>query len=248
MSRVIDKKQRERWQLETFRASYSDFPPGNITPSEEPDFLIENDGKVIGIELTGIYRPPTADRLPMQASESLMNQVVERARAIYEESGGPALWVSVLFSSFPQLRKSQVSELAAKLARIVSDKNVKVGGSVRIENDWEDTDYFPEAFYTINIRHSASLTKGFWSVPTAAFIPQLAADDIQQTIDKKDTLCPTYRKKCQEAWLLIVYGSALSSTFEMPNDVREHEYRSNFDRVFMCDVFSQVTVELNIES
>ena len=247
MSSVTEKKQRERWQLERFRASYSEFPSGVITPSEEPDFLVENNGEVIGIELTEIYRPQASDRLPMQASESLMNQVVNQARTIYEGNGGPALWVSVHFSAYPELRKSIVSGLAVKLARIVSDRNITLGEGADLENEYEDTDYFPEEIHSIRISRYAGLTKGFWKVTTAAFIPKLSSEEIQQTLNKKNVLCPSYRKKCQEVWLVIVHGSALSSTFEMANDARAHKYKSNFDRVFMCDLFSQVSIGLNIE-
>jgi len=50
---------RKKWELailEYFKRIYCDFPKGNILPSEEPDFLVNSNGRTIGIELVDFLR------------------------------------------------------------------------------------------------------------------------------------------------------------------------------------------------
>ncbi len=243
----MNQKDRERHQLERFKAKFSEFPAGTIVPTEEPDFLVEENGRVAGIELIEFYRETPSNQLPRQASEKLKNQIVEQARSIFEGDGGRALYVYVSFGFHLDLRKSRISELASKLAKIVSDNPVSIDESVELENEWNNLDYFPEEFISVHILRPAFITDALWAVPDADVIPRFSVDKIQQVIDKKNMLITSYRKKSQELWLLIVHGFSLSSTFENEENVLEHKYRSGFDRVFLFDAFSQTPVELRVK-
>ncbi|MCP9492832.1 MAG: hypothetical protein MSG64_00085 [Pyrinomonadaceae bacterium MAG19_C2-C3] len=245
MSQTMMRKAREQWQIERFRAICPVFPKGDINPCEKPDFLVEDDAGVIGIELTELYRTTPADQLPMQVSESLANRVVQQAQTIYEERGGAVLWVSVAFGIHAKLQKNHVSELAYKLANIIINTDITPDEYIRVENDYFDTDFFPEDIASIHIRKLNHITEGFWSVPTAAFIPDCSSGEIQQIIDKKNILYPSYRKKCQEAWLVVVHEVSLSSTFKFSDEVLNHSYSSLFERTFLYGNFSPSALELN---
>lgn len=246
--RNMNKKDRERYQLEMFKAKFSGFPTGTIVPSEEPDFLIEDGERIIGVELTEFYRGTPTNQMPRQASESLKNQIVERARAMFEGNGGPFLIVYVYFGFHLELRKNRVTELASKLAKIVSDNPVNIGETIVLENQWDDLNYFPEEFISIDILRPFEITQPLWAVPDADVIPKFSIDTIQQVIDKKNVLTPAYRKRTQELWLLIIHGFTLSYTFEDEREVLGHNYNSDFDRVFLFDMFSQTPIELQIKS
>jgi len=47
-----DKKKKELALLMRVKSLYTQFPRGEIEPSEQPDFLISNETTTIGIELT----------------------------------------------------------------------------------------------------------------------------------------------------------------------------------------------------
>ncbi len=243
----MNKKDRERHQLETFKAKFSEFPTGTIVPGEEPDFLVENRGRLVGIEVTEFYRGTPANEMPRQASESLKNQIVERARSIFEENGGPFLIVYVYFGFHIELRKNRVAELASKLAIIVSDNPVNVGETIVLENQWDDLSYFPQEFISIDILRPFEVTQPLWAVPDADVIPKFSIEAVQQVIDKKNVLTPAYRKRSQELWLLIIHGFTLSSTFEDEREVLGHTYSSDFDRIFLFDMFSRTPIELLIK-
>jgi hypothetical protein len=238
------QKDRERWQLERFKISCLDFPFGAISPGEEPDFLIGGGSGVVGVELTALYRTDSDDTLPRHASEGLRDQIVKRAQRIYEDSSGPELWVSVHFSPYAKLRKSLVPGLATKLARIVAGTNVGMNGSVSLEDD-SDAPGSPEEISMINIRRLQVLTKGFWTSPDAAFVPDCEPKEIQQIIDKKNKRVASYLRKCQTIWLLIIVdGFALSSTVNLPDATRSHVYRSGFNRTFVLENAAERSFEL----
>jgi hypothetical protein len=238
------KKDRERWQLERFKISCLDFPVGTITPAEEPDFLIGGGSGVVGVELTALYRADSEDQLPRQASEALREEIVKRAQRLYQEGPGPELWVSVHFSPYATLRKSLVAGLAAKLATIVTAANVGINGNVELEDD-SDAPGFPQEFSTVNIRRLQVLTKGFWTSPDAAFVPDCEPKEIQQIIDKKNKRVPSYLRKCQTIWLVVVFdGFALSSTVNLPDEIPKYVYKSGFDRTFIFENAAARSFEL----
>lgn len=239
------QKEREQWQVERFKTSCPEFPQGCIVPNEEPDFLIEEYGAMFGIELVGLYRADSDNRLPRQALESLRKQIVERAQRLYEEAGGPELWVSVHFSPYANLGKSRIPDLADRLEKIVVAANVGVDGNVSIQADWDTPDDFPEEIDSIHIRRLQILTKGFWTVPGAAFVPECTLDEVQRVIDKKNKRVASYRNKCDVIWLVIVVdGFALSSTVNFSDEVCEYLYRSDFDRVFIFENAAERSFEL----
>lgn len=209
--------------------------------------MVEEHGRVIGVELTELYKTSPAYQLPMQVSESLANRIVQKAQTIYEERGGSALWVSVFFGFHSRLDKKRISELASKLADVVSNINIAPDDYVRVENDYLNIKFFPEEIASIQISRRSCITKGLWSVPIATFIPECSSGEVQQAVDKKNLCYPSYRKKCQEAWLLIVHEVSLSSTFKFSDEVLNHIYNSLFERTFLFGNFSPTFVELNGE-
>lgn len=242
------QKEREQWQVARFKNTCPEFPQGEILPTEEPDFLVESSGVKVGIELTGLYRTDSDNKLPRQASESLRKQIVDRAQSLYKEAGGPELWVSVYFSAFESLSKSRVPHIASRLESLVRAANVADDGNVRLEADWDTPDFHDE-INSIHIRRLAILTKGFWNVPDAAFVPDCEPNQIQELIDKKNKRLTSYRNYCDVIWLVIVVdGFALSSTVNFREAVRNHSFTSDFDRVFIFENANERSFELRVHS
>jgi hypothetical protein len=52
----MDLKERERTILREFEAVCADFPSGRLIEHEEPDFLILNNGRTIGLDLVDYVR------------------------------------------------------------------------------------------------------------------------------------------------------------------------------------------------
>ena len=79
----------------------------------DPDFSVEVKRETIGIEVTRFSAQGNQFE-----SNSLVDRVLECGRQIFRDKGGPALYVSVHFSSEPRT-KHQAKDLGKRLARVV---------------------------------------------------------------------------------------------------------------------------------
>jgi hypothetical protein len=240
------KKELERWQLERFKKTCPSFPQGEIIESERPDFLIENSAAKVGIELTQLYRSDSHTALPPKATESLRQQVVDRAHSLYKETGGPPLWVTVFFSLVTVLRKSMVTELASRVADLVTAVDADMNARIKLEAESDASD-FPDEIDSIHIRRLPILTEGFWNTWGVGFIPTYNPDQLQEILDRKEKSISSYRDRCDATWLVIVVGGfAISSTVNFADSVYNHSYTSSFDRVFVFKNADEKSFELKV--
>ena len=242
-----NKKEIERYYLNTFREVCADFPADDVSDSEEPDFLVKVDEGILGIEITELYHKPSRPGRPMQAVENLTETIVEEASSIHRAAGGPALNVRVDFElSAKRIGSAKRTELASKLAALVLKTPVEVDGYAELENNYEDLSTFPEEITRIRIQRNRFRSRSVWSVPRAAFIPLLDAQLVQHRIDEKNQRVPVYRRKSNEVWLVMVHTLhfSLASTFEYSRETLDHAYESYFDRTFLLNVFNRRLHEL----
>lgn len=246
----MKKKERERYQLERFKAVLKDFPEGLIISGKddgtEPDFFVQLPDGLLGIELTEMYRQPEPNKRPMQADESVRRRIVERAQKLFEENGGPVLDVSVHFGMNEEWPETRVAELAPKIAKVVSDNPLQIGEHAWLENHWIDKDYFPFEINSLSVIRLPTRLRSCWVCPEASFVPEFTAVEIQKEIDRKNGRINSYQRKAPSAlWLLIIRGhSGMSSVFDLASHVPEHVYVFDFDRVFLFNWFSQTYLEL----
>ncbi len=238
------KKMRERSQFERFRQVCTALPVGRIENSEEPDFLVHSDERILGVEVTELYRPPEAGKQPLQEAESLQTRIVDQAQSIYEANGGPPLYVSVVFGFYERFNKKDVMALASRLAKFISSLSINEGDRLQLENMYEDRNY-PEEITMLFIDRSPGHKQALWHPFGAVMVPGCAPKEIQARVDAKNKLCDVYRKKCQEIWLLIVVdGFSLSTLIDLPDETLNHTYESQFDRIFLFENFRLKPFEL----
>jgi hypothetical protein len=229
------QKERERHYLERFKTTCSGFPAGTMRAHEKPDFLVEAVEGIVGIELTELYRSDSEARIPRQASEALREQCIRQAETICSNDARSQLYVSVYFSHWIHVRKSAIAALSARLAELVQSANTDVDSSIVLENDGE-TNGFPEEVDSIHIRKLPSALKGFWNAPSVGWVPDCSSEEIQEVIDKKSRRVIDYLRHCNSIWLVIVIdGFRISSSFNLPKKIRNHHYRSDFDRTFILN-------------
>lgn len=182
-----------------------------------------------------------------QEQESLEDRIVNRAREIYEQYGGPPLHVAVSFNSNIRLGKKDVSPLSTFPASIIARYVPDVGQQFVLEAVRFIPRPFPCEVDMIFIdRYSQSET--FWTVYRGDTVPSLTSEHIEDKIQNKETRREKYLKRCSKVWLLIVEtGGSPSSHFEIPRTVIEKVYKSNFDRIFLLRDFMCEVIELKTE-
>jgi hypothetical protein len=244
---MSSKKRIESAYLESFKALFTNFPLGQIEPTEEPDFLVHEVGSVLGIELTELHRKSPEDELPQQAGQAMRQRVVNRAREIFERSGHPQIHASVLLRDTPHISKAQVEPLALTISNLVA-QNLPDYDSSPIElPGWEIESPFPDFIHQIKVYRIAGLTRSFFSCPGSTWIATLAPEDIERVLALKEPKYTSYRNRCSRAWLLINADiSSMSTWFEFESDALARHYCSSFDRVFLLRHFGQKLYELHI--
>lgn len=76
-------------------------------------------------------------------------------------------------------------------------------------------------------------------------IPHLSVADVEAVISKKESLLEGYRTRCQRAWLLIATDAGMrSSHYDVPFEVTECSYFTQFERVFLMTIVHRNLAEL----
>jgi hypothetical protein len=219
-----------------------------IEPSEEPDFVVHSAAGRLGIELTELHRSSDPGTHPLQAQEAMRRRVLARAKDLYVEAHGPSLHVSVIFYDPPVISKAEVEPLAQQLADIALRNVPSVGQTHLEEFDWQERGVFPEHVQRVAV-YNVPLTNGpFFTAPSATWVADLAATDVQSALDSKNPKCAAYRVRCDSVWLLINCNTDFLSTwFEVDPIALQRKFNSDFDRAFLLSHFSGQVFELGLE-
>lgn len=245
-----DHRAEERSHLVRFLESLPGAPAGTRDFGDKPDLVIHTATHRIGVEHTQVLRleGPRGKPFPKEA-ESLEQRSVERAQQLFEERGGPALFVYVYFNDQP-IRKADVAGIAERLAAVVPRiAPVDPGAWTEVES-WSYNRTAPgalpeqvEELYVI--RPPRPDAESLWGVGRAGTVPDLTRERIQEAIDEKGAKLAEYRSRCDEVWLLLVaHGFSPATDLRLPEGFAE-TFTFGFDRVFYFHNFSLKVVELS---
>jgi hypothetical protein len=241
--RSLTQNEREQYShILRFKESLLDFPEGILCFDDNPDVLVRTSEGMLGIEHTRLYLGN------LKEQESLEQRIVDRAKEMYELSGGPPLLVNVLFDSKIRLRVKDIDSIAASLNRLVCNYVPDVGGRFDLEGWRSVSRGFSPSMMMIFIDRPNNSCEMLWGVGRGSAVPDLTSDSIRESIQDKESKLGRYLDKCSKIWLLIVEdGFAPSSYFVISNEVKKEIYKSKFDRIFLFRNFSCEVIELNVE-
>src|SRR4030095_15247944 len=161
----------------------TEFPMGLVSKSENPDFLVQSVDGLIGIELTRLFRKSAQGHSLAREQESLRERIATEAKSRYEAVPRPPIHVSIHFNHNPALRKSDVTELAARLVELAIRLTPDIGGKSEEEYHWLNRAYFPEQIAAVSVYRPRVLAKSVWSTPSADYVRILSGAEIQMEID-----------------------------------------------------------------
>ena len=213
---------------------------GNLTPDLVADF----DDQQIALEVTEIFVPSDGARVPYQAVENYRQQLLETCEVDWHRHGNPAVEVHVHFNPSATILKNQIGALAAQLCKAIVTHLPSADGYAELEFDWDRRDSFlPEQVAAIQVLRLPAGYESHWLGADAGFIGSLTRALVQDRIDRKRR--GNYREGTAASWLLIVAdGRRVSGTFSISESLTEHRYHSQFDRVFLLEIFSKRAFEL----
>ncbi len=233
------KKQLEVLLVNFFRECYKDFPKGNITPTESPDFVVKMKGaNTLGIELT---RLNPANALPNSAEIKeeieFRDGLIDEMKELFESGSDMKLFAKFLFSEKTAITPQR--ELAVK-ARTVS----LIRESIKSRN--KDSFFFqtlnktvlPEGLKQVLFVHHPTLESSVWERSNNLGVSNDVVDDIRRAIHKKDEKMRLYKKQHLDAYWLLITTDRLRGikSFNLVNKVLNEHFESRFQHVFLFDL------------
>lgn len=239
----MPNKRLERWYLEQLKSKLPGFPTGEVEPGESPDFLVRDAEGSVGIEITVFHRAPADGERPHQELQSLKDGVVDIARRMHQESGGPALYVTVFFHEPIAFNKRTAQSVAAAIVRAVSKTDVPSSisdGSRSVA--WH---HLPDGVVAITIYASVDGADRLWSADAGGWVATVTANEIDVVLRGKQSMLAVARTKCRRVWLVVVNDVfSRAAPVELRDEARHHLYPLGFDRVFWLDAHVPALTEL----
>ena len=244
MSGAAKKRPRERFLLEQF------FEAANIAAiiqneeGEAPDFIVEVDGKIIGVELTDLFILDGNHPNNLQASESLADRIIAEACSIYSSFNKPPLHVRVAFRPCANLKAVNRSDVSRAIAGIVVKRIPAPGARFRWYGNRE-TDSLANLVSSIHITGAHIDGRNRWVAVGAGWVATESQSVLQRRIDEKAALLESYRLRATTNWLLLVTGGTKPSQFiEPPLPQIARATFSPFERTFFFEPFRRIVIEL----
>jgi hypothetical protein len=240
MGSAEKQKQRERFLLDRF-LEHRGISPTNIKQPDppDPDFLIDIDGRKVGIELTRVFvRPdkhprPVKEPLPQEV-ESITNWIVSRARKIYFDAECPPVLARIVFSNRITLDKKKGDQIAKLIAGRIQRMGIQNSQVIWRSSEGEREEaLLSKSVVSIYAHGVAKLHLARWIVARAGFVHTLTAKHLQDRIDSKAKKINGYKKNTEEIWLLIVADRTLpSQKFMLSPSFPLDSLSSRFARTF----------------
>lgn len=234
-------KVLERLVMEKFRTTFSDFP-GQPIQDEDPDFLVPLSGGQLGIELTDFVEQPA------RHVEEIHNEVLRLAsQAFVKRCSTPVL----VYTDWRHGVRIDKAYTAQHLAALVHEM---LPQPVPEEEQWLRADWdhlrkhsVDQVISSVTLVCSRKRTHNEWFPMEFGFAHTDPAD-VQQRLDKKEARLSSYRRRCNQVWLLIYFlkHRISSAAAEITPEVLGPTYTSGFDRVFLFDFYQAEIAELVI--
>jgi hypothetical protein len=243
VSDPIARKARERSLLQSFLGAEG--IRATVHDRETPDFAIQHDGRLIGVEVTEVFHPTRDAGVPKQANESIARRVVRLAQDKFTSDGGPSLRVSVAFTPSSSTEVLNREDSAQKLADLVRRLVAQPGEVLEWRANHREDLLLASVFSYVHVyRHPASF-RSHWLVAAAGWVSPLTAGHLQDRVNEKAKRLDAYRVALPEVWLLLgVWGREPSQFFDLESPPSPNAVRSPFDRTYFYDAFIKKAVPL----
>jgi hypothetical protein len=243
-----DKKQLEILLVNYFRTCYEDFPKGQLSPSESPDFIVKMKNRhKLGIELTRLN--PVSRIIPDEnqlKQIQVREQIIGLSRDLFEQSSSLKLFVKFLFSEEKLISEERQMSVAVQTVNLIRKAiRNKNGDSFFKESIYGEV--IPHVLDEILIVNHPVMQISAWEQANNLGVSNDIVDDIRRVIHKKDEkLLRHYQKQRLNYYWLLILSDRLHGvkTFNLPEKIMNHEFHSQFQHVFLFDLIKANVFQL----
>jgi len=236
------KKSKEQAYVRSF-LRIGEIPARVLDDNREaPDFLLEVDGRLVGLEVTEVF-VREHPRASTKAAESVVDEIIDRAWRVYTARGGKALQVGLQFAWDADLRRVNRILAADAIASFLLLVDTPVGPVWHYDRRTPGFDRLPIPLVQIIAYCDPSLTVPVWTAPRAGWVAPLDSSALQSYIDDKAAKITRYRDAAPELWLLLAIDGRAPSQFFEPTQTPPTVI-SPFDRTYLYFGFSGIVQRL----
>lgn len=223
-----DNRQMEREYFNSFRYFETEIQLGNITQDESPDFRVDFSDRVVGVEVTRLFKPGRE-----QAVESTQERILEEACRKAEELALPPAHVTLFFNLSGSIdRAGARRRIADAVVRVVAEQMPADGQSIEIERAPAQ----PREVDLITVNRIHCRAPGRWAWLNAGTIERDPACLVQEAIARKAEKLSSYLQRCSECRLLLVADSfRASGKLAFDDTCQSHIFMSPFARTYVLD-------------
>jgi hypothetical protein len=223
-----DGRQMECEYFHSFRYFEPEIQSGRITHDDRPDFLVEIGDRIVGVELTRLFRPEGGQQI-----ESTQDLITKEPRRKANEHRLPAAHITLFFNLRRAFDSTTRERIADAVVSLVAEQMPADGASVQLEG--APGQPCEVDLILINRTHRHAL--GCWAWFEFGTVNEKdAARVIQEAIAKKAESQSAYLERCTECWLLLVADSFRTSCkFALETVCQSHEFTSPFTRAYVLD-------------
>lgn len=192
-----------------------------ISKNESPDFLVDYNGKIVGIELEAIF-----NRKFVQDVKSKQQLLENAANEFRQRFPSLNIFVNFEFKNDFLVRQSDKKDHIEKIVKYVYGL---------MTNSASNKPDFIESVHTMkHTRLNFSYNQG------AYFVNHINDKLIEEAIQKKERKFDNYveNSKTEHQWLLIIIDSGTTESYATDEDTQLKKVSSKFERIYLVEDFS----------
>lgn len=229
---------KEEFAFKIFRELLGNLPLAE--KSESPDFIINLDGKRIGIELTELMEE-NSGQSSLAAKYSLEDKIAKSARIKFDLRSDKRIMANLQIIDNLRLSSNKIDNVAGEIAEILF-KTTKNFPNV-LSHDHEITENLPKDILNIYFGITPFMTESQFSVMRGKWTGSFDLNDLNRVIDKKDKNISAYKKKVDQLYLLIIEGFVPNSWYG-PFTMTGSTTKNSFDKIFLLKIMSRQLFEI----
>jgi hypothetical protein len=211
----------------SFRYFEPDIQSGSVTHDDTPDFRAEVGDRVVGIEISRLFKPTGR-----QDVESTQDRILDEVCRMAQEQGLPIAHVTLFFNLQRTLDGAARSRIAHGAVRVIAEQMPAEGESVELESVRGQ----PREVDLITVNRVHCHWPGRWTWLEAGTIEREPARLVQEAIDRKARKLPSYLELCSECWLVLVADSfRVSGKLAFDESSQAQVFSSPFARTYLLD-------------
>jgi hypothetical protein len=243
----MDKKARERLFLNEISTLYKDFPLGTIIEHESPDFIIDDNGNKLGIEMQDYIRGQTSVGSEKRYREMVLKKIIDKAQSEFESNCSIPVFVTFFWFPHRKPQKADISRFAKTIVSLLMNNIPSEPPSwVAIENEVIRNLLIGEFLHSMILIRTKNHSP--WTFVDGD-LTDMRNSEIEWLISSKKGKISQYLSECNKVWLIIVADREYISSFgDLTPKVFERPYKTKFERVLFYDRVNRIVFQLPIIS